>query len=99
MNSGLLPNDLDCMKAVFAKHAGLEKVVLFGSRALGNYKQGSDVDLALFGKIDFSMVRQIKSALEEHSPLPYFFDIINYQTIENPALKKHIDSFGVQIYP
>ena len=98
MNSGLLATDLDRMRLAFKKHPNIKRVILFGSRAMGNYKEGSDIDLALVGKIDFNDLRQVRSELNEHSMLPYFFDVIDYQTIENPALREHIDKFGVVIF-
>lgn len=97
-NSGLTTKDQQETLAVFKKFPEIESVFLFGSRAMGNYKPGSDVDLALVGKIDFSTIARVKALLEEHSSMPYFFDIIHYNTIENIDLKRHIDEKGVVVY-
>ncbi|MCC5912488.1 MAG: nucleotidyltransferase domain-containing protein, partial [Clostridiaceae bacterium] len=69
------------------------------SRAMGNYKKGSDVDLAIVGEnIDRKILRRISDDLNEEYPLPYFFDVVVYKDISNEELKKHIDSVGKSIY-
>lgn len=65
---------------------------IFGSRAKGNYKPGSDVDLAIIGDAD-----RIAYLLNEETFLPYYFDVIDMQSLNNQALKEHIARVGVQI--
>jgi hypothetical protein len=48
MNHGLPERTLKTLFSIFEKYAALERVVLYGSRAMGNYRAGSDIDLALF---------------------------------------------------
>ena len=96
---GLLDRDLKLILEAANKYQQIEAVVLFGSRAMGNYKKGSDVDLAIVGEnIDRKILRRISDDLNEEYPLPYFFDVLNYNDISNEALKKHIDSVGESIY-
>ncbi len=52
------------------------------------------MDLTLKGEIDFSILSKVKSQLGNDLTVPYFFDVIDYQSITNPDLKKHIDQFG-----
>ncbi len=96
---GLLEKDLHYLHKAFRECENISKVVLFGSKAMGNHKKGSDVDLAIFSsnpnKKDLAV---IKDKLEEIYPLPYFFDIIYYSNIKNPKLKEHIDTHGKIIY-
>ncbi len=96
---GLTPEDLKYMNNSFSKYESIEKVILFGSRALDSYKSGSDVDIAILGK-DFNRrdLFILSDELNEILPLPYIFDLINYNTIKNINLKKHIDDFGKVIY-
>jgi predicted nucleotidyltransferase len=47
---GLLNRDVEYIKYAILKFETIEKVIIFGSRAMGNYKKGSDVDMAIFGK-------------------------------------------------
>ncbi|MDD4754080.1 MAG: nucleotidyltransferase domain-containing protein [Desulfitobacteriaceae bacterium] len=96
---GLLERDLKYLMDAVKKYAEVEEAILFGSRAMGNYKKGSDVDLALIGeKVDRKIVRRLSDDLNEEYPLPYFFDIVNYNDISNEELKKHIESVGKSIY-
>lgn len=97
--SGLLDRDFTYILEAARRDPNIEELVLFGSRAMGNYKPGSDVDLAVKGEnINRSSIRRLSECLNEDLPLPYFFDVLDYNTIENEALKIHIDIFGVVIY-
>ena len=97
-NLGLSTADLKNMERIFKKIPQLKEVVLFGSRAMGNYKRGSDVDLALKGTIDSNIVFQVHDGLEEETQIPYFFDVLNYHKLANQDLKKHIDEEGKIIW-
>ncbi len=78
----------------------ISEAILFGSRALGTYKNGSDVDIAVKGKeVDISSIWSLLYNLNEKGTLPFMFDIIHYDRVKNKALKEHIDQFGVTIYP
>lgn len=96
---GLQERDLYYIMKAIKKYTEIEKAVLFGSRAMGNYKKGSDVDIALIGeKIDRKIIRRLSDDLNEEYPIPYFFDLVNYNDISNEELKKHIDRIGKTIY-
>lgn len=97
--SGLLERDFKYILEAISKYSEIEEVIIFGSRAMGNYKQGSDVDIALKGKnINRTIVRRLNDDLNEEYPLPYFFDVLNYNDITNQELKEHIDEVGKCIY-
>jgi len=97
---GLLERDLKYIIEAVSKYPEIEEVIIFGSRAMGNYKKGSDVDLALKGeKVERKTVRRLSDDLNEEYPLPYFFDVVNYNDISNEELKEHIDNKGKRIYP
>ena len=92
---GLQDADLAYICSVLGEFAEIKKAVIFGSRAKGNYKPGSDVDLAIFGdNITFTTIAKLHSRLEEEGPLPYFFDIVDYTHLDHPELKAHIDRVG-----
>ena len=96
---GLLERDLKFILEAISGYSEIEEVIIFGSRAMGNYKKGSDIDLALKGeKVDQRVVRRLSDELEEEYPLPYFFDIVNYNEIEDKEFKYHIDSVGKIIW-
>jgi len=96
---GLLKRDMDNIITCISKLKEIEKVVVFGSRAMGNYKKGSDVDLAVMGqKVNRKTIIKLSEDLNEVYPLPYFFDILDYKEIYNKDLKNHIDIEGREIY-
>lgn len=98
MTFGLTDKDVASIRDVFRKFPDIDRVVIFGSRALGNSKTGSDVDLALKGALRPKTLCLVKSELEEETRLPYFFDIVAYDDVENPAFKNHIDVHGRVFY-
>lgn len=82
---------------VFCKYPGIEKVVLFGSRAKGTAKHNSDIDLAILGIDNDLFVESIAMELDQ-LPLPYKFDVKSFASIKNPALCEHIKRVGISIY-
>jgi predicted nucleotidyltransferase len=77
----------------------IEEVVIFGSRAKGNFKKASDIDLAIKGKRATDItVKRLSGMLNEEMPLPYFFDVVHYESISNSDLIDHIKRVGTVIY-
>lgn len=76
----------------------IEKVIIFGSRATCNFKPASDIDLAVIGKnVNANIVTRLYSLLED-LPLPFMFDVLDYDQISNNALKNKVDSQGKVFY-
>jgi len=96
---GLLEKDVNYIIDTLSKFPEIEKGIIFGSRAMGNYKKGSDIDLALVGeKITDNILYKVNDYLNEVYPIPYFFDIVHYNNINNEKLTKHIEDCGKIIY-
>jgi predicted nucleotidyltransferase len=96
---GLIDRDIEYIQRGLRKFEEINKAVIFGSRALGNYKKGSDVDIAIIGEgITSKTIYRLDDLLNEEYPLPYFFDILHYEDISNTNLKEHIDKYGKVIY-
>lgn len=96
---GLLDRDIKYIIKALEQHDEIEKAIIFGSRAMGNYKKGSDVDIAIIGEsVNRSIIYKLDDCLNEVYPLPYFFDIIQYNAITNENLINHIDNEGKVIY-
>jgi predicted nucleotidyltransferase len=96
---GLKPGDLEMICRILEKEPNIEQALIFGSRAKGNYKPGSDVDIALKGKnLTSQSVTDVSFQLNEETIMPYKFDVLNYHTIQEPALVKHINSVGIVFY-
>lgn len=96
---GLKQGDLERIIAVLQKEEAIETAILFGSRVKGNHKNGSDVDIALKGNaLTDAIATHIRSALNEETPMPYKFDVLNYNTIDNAELRDQIIRVGVIFY-
>lgn len=96
-NYGIRKNLFNNIISEFKK-SNIEKAILFGSRARGNYKYNSDIDLAIiFTNNDSDNYIKILTKLEELYTL-YKFDIIDYNKITNIKLKEEIDKDGIIIY-
>ncbi|MGB7085645.1 MAG: nucleotidyltransferase domain-containing protein [Phormidesmis sp.] len=99
MRYGLSAQQLQEIVSFIARYERVESAILFGSRAMGNYKMASDVDIALKGKgVSATLAARLKFDIEEDTYLPFFFDFVAYPTITNEALRKHIDRKGALIY-
>jgi predicted nucleotidyltransferase len=84
---------------IFSAYPEIEKVIVFGSRAMGNEKPGSDIDLAISGlKVTSELVEKIHNYLEEETLFPYFFDCLHFETLTNPDLRNHILEYGKILY-
>ena len=96
---GLLDTDIATIIQTLSKHPKVERAYLFGSRAKGNFKNGSDVDIALKGTdLDFDTLSQISYLLNEETNMPYKFDILIYESIKENILQEHIDRVGIEFY-
>lgn len=95
---GLTSKDLETISTVLEKYPNVEQAVLFGSRAKGTHRPGSDVDIALKGTELDKAVLQVSTYLNQESLLPYCFDIVDYTTLNNEQLIEHIDRVGKLIY-
>lgn len=95
---GLDNETIQSIREIFLKHQFVEKVVIYGSRAMCTFHNGSDIDLALFGEeLTLSEQFSIDSDLDDLL-LPYKFDISIYHKIENPDLINHINRVGKIFY-
>lgn len=91
---GLLLKDIDFIISILSANPKIEKIVLFGSRAKGNFNKGSDIDIAIKGQqLNLDDIVESKIKIDELS-LPYKFDIIIYDRINEPDLIGHIDRVG-----
>ena len=96
---GLREKDMDYMYRLFRSMPAVEKVILFGSRATGSFEKGSDIDIAIAGKlVTLKDIARVHSLLEEESPTLLGFDVVHYNTLKNEALRKEIDENGRVIF-
>jgi predicted nucleotidyltransferase len=94
---GFKKGDLETIIQIISKFPEITKAVIFGSRAKGNYQAGSDADIAVW-TMNNAIVGQLSGILNDETLLPYKFDVLNYDKIDNQELKKQISQSGVEIY-
>lgn len=95
---GLSEKAICAIHAIFQKHHAVEDVLIYGSRAKGNYSAGSDIDLTLKGKnISTTLLLKIENELDDLL-LPYNIDLSIYDMIEDGDLKEHITRVGKLFY-
>ncbi|OQY08311.1 MAG: hypothetical protein B6I28_04850 [Fusobacteriia bacterium 4572_132] len=98
MKYGLKERIINKLVEKFQENDKIEEVILFGSRAKGNYKNGSDIDLAIKGKeLNLVDLNELLIKIDELY-LPYEIDIINYSKIKNKDLIEHINRIGILLY-
>ena len=98
MYGGLNEKECAVLQTWFAANARIAEVVLYGSRAKGNYKPFSDVDIVLIGDdLSRTDVNRLYAAIDDSS-LPYKFDISLLTSLKNEELIAHIGRVGITIY-
>ena len=95
---GLKGETIEEILGVLAKYPRIAEAVLYGSRAKGTYRNGSDIDLTLKGTaLTSADARRVASDLDD-SFLPYSFDVSVFDKISNPDLVEHINRVGIVFY-
>ena len=94
---GLSVDELDGILRVLAAHREVSSAIIYGSRALGSHRAGSDIDLTLKGELEWADLQKIEAELD-NLDLPYSIDLSLASQIENPALQKHIEQHGQTLY-
>lgn len=94
MPFGLSDTTCATIHAILARHPAIEQAIIYGSRAKGNYRPGSDIDLTLVGDgLDLALVSAVASELDE-SDIAYTVDVSAWSHIGSPALREHIERVG-----
>ncbi len=94
---GLRVEEVDGIRTVLATHPNVVRAKVYGSRALGTHRPGSDIDLTLTGEMEWSELLQIETELD-NLDLPYTIDLSIESQIENKALRQHIKQHGKSLY-
>jgi len=96
---GIQQDDLKIIISALSQYPEVAEAFIFGSRAKGIFRNGSDVDIALKGEgLSADIVSRISYLLNEETTLPYKFDVLNYHTISNTELVDHIERVGIRFY-
>ncbi len=98
MKFGLTEKTINKINSVFEKISEIEEVVIYGSRAKGNYREGSDIDITLKGKaISYNCLSKINQEIDDLNT-PYLFDISIFDKLESNELINHINRKGQTFY-
>jgi predicted nucleotidyltransferase len=98
MKYGLSEATIEKIQGVFSRFPAIEKAVLYGSRAKGNYKTGSDIDLTLYGEeLTSDLCSTIASELDDLL-LPYTIDLSIFDELNHAELREHIERVGMVFY-
>lgn len=83
---------------VFASFPEIEKVIIYGSRAKGNYREGSDIDLCLVGDDLNEAIRKRVWLMLDELNTPYLIDLSVFNQLESEGLIDHIQRVGAIFY-
>jgi len=95
---GLEQKHINKINSIFSDYPSIEKVIIYGSRAKGNNKKGSDIDLTIIDRnLSFTELMEIENRLDDLL-LPYKIDLSQKRKISNPDLLDHIERVGKVFY-
>jgi predicted nucleotidyltransferase len=98
LSFGLPAEAVEKLCGVFQGWPQIQRVVLYGSRAKGSFRPGSDIDLTIEGEqLSLSQLLAIENQIDDLL-LPWMVDISLKHRIDNPALLDHIERVGVTFY-
>jgi uncharacterized protein len=98
MNFGLNESTIEKFHSVFMKYPEIEEVIIYGSRAKGNFREGSDIDITLKGNnITDEMYSKIWLDIDDLNS-PYLVDLSVFHSIASMTLKEHIQLIGKTFY-
>ena len=98
MKYGLSNRTLQKIQSVLSHYPQVERAILYGSRATGTYRNGSDIDLTLYGDaLTHSILSRIDTELDDLL-LPYTIDLSIFHQIDNPVMVEQIQRTGVNFY-
>lgn len=98
MKFGLDDQVIEKIQGVFRAFPAISSVYIYGSRAKGNYREGSGIDLCIKNSsLSQQELNRVSSVLDDLN-LPYTFDLSVYESLSNPDFVSHIDRVGVEFY-
>jgi len=94
---GIYPKSYDEILVIFENCLSIDEVIIYGSRAKGNYREGSDIDITLKGEVTKEDLNKLWHKLDD-SFIPYKFDISIYKDLKSQSLIEHIERVGKTFY-
>ena len=93
MNYGIRAQVLNEIKELAVKY-DIGKVILFGSRARGDYRDRSDIDLAVSG----GKIELFSLAVDEETATLLKYDVVNLDGSVQKELIDSIEKEGILLY-
>ncbi|MBF0138294.1 MAG: nucleotidyltransferase domain-containing protein [Magnetococcus sp. DMHC-1] len=98
MKHGLSVATVEKIQGVLARFPEIDQAILYGSRAKGHFKPGSDIDLTLLGaNLTLKLCSIIAETLDDLL-LPYTIDLSVFAQLNHPELQEHIERVGLVFY-
>ena len=98
MKFGLTEKTINKINSIFEKIPEIDEVIIYGSRAKGNFREGSDIDITLKGNaLSSKSLSKINQEIDELNT-PYLFDISIFHKLESQELIEHINRVGQTFY-
>lgn len=96
---GLSEKSMTIIRDIYAKYPQIAKVIVYGSRAKGNFREGSDIDMTIVadGEFTFDDLLHVCGDFDD-SMLPYLVDVSDFSKLNNAELIDHIQRRGKVIY-
>lgn len=94
---GLSERTINELLEYFKSKPEIEKVMVYGSRAKGNFRNGSDIDFAVWTKDKSAYELRIEAELDDLET-PYMFDVTDYKNLTHEGMKNSIDRDGMLFY-
>lgn len=98
LSFGLPVYAIEALRGVFQGWPQIQRVLLYGSRAKGSYRPGSDIYLVIEGEeLTLKQLLAIENQIDDLL-LPRMVDISLKHQIDNSSLLEHIARVGVPFY-
>ncbi|MEN6391164.1 MAG: nucleotidyltransferase domain-containing protein [Syntrophomonas sp.] len=97
MDFGLSEERLHAIRSILLKYPQVSRALIFGSRARGDFKHHSDIDLAIYAVDKKTLAPALFIDLDEAAGI-YKTNIINMNDLENETLREQIIEQGYEIY-
>ncbi len=98
MSFGLPEQTVFIIRAILAQYPQVDRAIIYGSRAKGTYRSGSDIDLTLVGaRLSYDDLLHIMGELYE-SAIPHTVDLSIFDYIDDFAVRDHIERRGQVFY-
>ncbi len=94
---GIYPKSYEEILSIIEDCPSIDEVIIYGSRAKGNYREGSDIDISLKGNVSKEDLSKLWNKLDD-SFIPYKFDISVYKDLKSESIIEHIQRVGKVFY-